>query len=156
MPPLNVWLSWSSGKDSAYSLYTLQQQPDHYQVVGLLTTVNEAANRVAMHAVRAKLLQKQAEATGLPLHQVLLMVVLGNVVIRISVMQIVELELKVCRRELTSVHSVCLAEAKYTVLVIADVEASPKAYAVSTIGHFAKPADTVLRQCSCHSLLWSA
>ena len=33
----------------------------------LLTTVNESANRVAMHAVRTELLQAQAETAGLPL-----------------------------------------------------------------------------------------
>ena len=43
-------LSWSSGKDSAWSLHLLQRQNEH-KVVGLLTTFNQAANRVAMHAV---------------------------------------------------------------------------------------------------------
>src|ERR1022692_4080378 len=44
-------LSWSSGKDSAWSLYLLRNQTD-CEVVGLLTTFNQEANRVAMHAVR--------------------------------------------------------------------------------------------------------
>ena len=44
-------LSWSSGKDSAWSLHLLRQQ-NEYEIVGLLTTFNQAANRVAMHAVR--------------------------------------------------------------------------------------------------------
>jgi diphthamide synthase (EF-2-diphthine--ammonia ligase) len=35
--------------------------------VGLLTTISEAADRVAMHAVRTELLRRQAEAVGLPL-----------------------------------------------------------------------------------------
>jgi diphthamide synthase (EF-2-diphthine--ammonia ligase) len=35
--------------------------------VGLLTTINSAADRVAMHAVRAELLRAQAAAAGLPL-----------------------------------------------------------------------------------------
>jgi uncharacterized protein (TIGR00290 family) len=61
-----VLLSWSSGKDSAWSLYRLLQEPP-VEVVGLLTTVNAAHDRVAMHAVRRDLLQRQAEATGLPL-----------------------------------------------------------------------------------------
>jgi diphthamide synthase (EF-2-diphthine--ammonia ligase) len=43
-------LSWSSGKDSAWSLQLLRQQ-NEYEIVGLLTTFNQAANRVAMHAV---------------------------------------------------------------------------------------------------------
>lgn len=62
-----TWLSWSSGKDSAWSLYRLRQQPD-IEVTGLVTTVNERHQRVAMHAVRLSLLQAQAEAAGLPLH----------------------------------------------------------------------------------------
>lgn len=59
-------LSWSSGKDSAWSLYSLLQRRD-IQVVGLVTTINQAADRVAMHAVRRTLLEAQAEAVGLPL-----------------------------------------------------------------------------------------
>jgi uncharacterized protein (TIGR00290 family) len=59
-------LSWSSGKDSAWSLHLLQRQNEH-KVVGLLTTFNQAANRVAMHAVRRSLVDAQAKATGIPL-----------------------------------------------------------------------------------------
>jgi uncharacterized protein (TIGR00290 family) len=62
-------LSWSSGKDSAWSLYLLRQQNEH-EIVGLLTTFNEAANRVAMHAVRRNLVEAQAEAIGIPLWDV--------------------------------------------------------------------------------------
>ena len=61
-----VLLSWSSGKDSAWTLHRLLQDPD-VEVAGLLTTLNEPANRVAMHAVRRALLEAQAEAVGLPL-----------------------------------------------------------------------------------------
>jgi uncharacterized protein (TIGR00290 family) len=61
-----VLLSWSSGKDSAWVLHVLRQQPD-VEVVGLLTTFNEAAGRVAMHAVRRELVEAQAVAAGLPL-----------------------------------------------------------------------------------------
>lgn len=66
-----VLLSWSSGKDSAWALYVLRQRPD-VEVVGLLTTLNEAADRVAMHAVRRELVEAQAEAAGLPLWPVFL------------------------------------------------------------------------------------
>jgi uncharacterized protein (TIGR00290 family) len=59
-------LAWSSGKDSAFSLHVLRQQGD-VEVVGLLTTINEAYDRVAMHAVRRELLEAQAAAAGLPL-----------------------------------------------------------------------------------------
>ncbi len=62
-------LSWSSGKDSAWSLHLLRQSPE-YEVVGLLTTFNRAADRVAMHAVRRALVQAQAEAAGIPLWEV--------------------------------------------------------------------------------------
>lgn len=61
-----AWLSWSSGKDCAWALHVLRQQGD-VQVVGLLTTFNQAANRVAMHAVRRALVEEQARVAGLPL-----------------------------------------------------------------------------------------
>ncbi len=64
-----VLLSWSSGKDSAWTLYRLQQMTD-FEICGLLTTFNAANDRVAMHAVRAELVQAQAEAAGLPLRRV--------------------------------------------------------------------------------------
>ena len=59
-------LSWSSGKDCAWALHQLRHQAD-VEVVGLLTTFNEAADRVSMHAVRRTLVEAQARATGLPL-----------------------------------------------------------------------------------------
>lgn len=64
-----VLLSWSSGKDSAWTLYTLQQDPE-VELVGLLTTFNLQADRVAMHAVRRQLVEAQAQAAGLPLFPV--------------------------------------------------------------------------------------
>ncbi len=63
----NTWLSWSSGKDSAWSLQVLRLS-DEYAVTGLYTTINSAFERVAMHAVRVELLRLQAEAVGLPLY----------------------------------------------------------------------------------------
>ena len=66
-----VLLSWSSGKDSAWALHVLREQPD-LEVVGLLTTFNEAFDRVAMHAVRRELVAAQAAAAGLPLVPVML------------------------------------------------------------------------------------
>jgi uncharacterized protein (TIGR00290 family) len=62
-------LSWSSGKDSAWTLHRLRVQND-YEIVGLVTTMNEEFRRVAMHAVREELLEAQAHATGLPLWRV--------------------------------------------------------------------------------------
>lgn len=61
-----VLLSWSSGKDSAWTLHVLRQRAD-VTVVGLLTTVNRVHDRVAMHAVRRDLLEAQAAAAELPL-----------------------------------------------------------------------------------------
>jgi diphthamide synthase (EF-2-diphthine--ammonia ligase) len=66
---LRVVLSWSSGKDSAWALSVLRGTPG-VEVVGLLSTVNEAAGRVAMHGVRRTLLAQQAAAVGLPMHEV--------------------------------------------------------------------------------------
>lgn len=62
-------VSWSSGKDSAWMIHVLRTRGD-VQIAGLLTTVNETAQRVAMHAVRVELLQAQADALGLPLWQI--------------------------------------------------------------------------------------
>jgi uncharacterized protein (TIGR00290 family) len=61
-----ILLSWSSGKDSAWSLHVLRRHRE-YDVVGLLTTFNAEADRVAMHAVRRQLVQAQAAAAGLSL-----------------------------------------------------------------------------------------
>lgn len=66
MKPKRVWLSWSSGKDSAWTLHVLRQQPE-IEVVALLTTLNEHFDRVAMHSTRRELVEAQAKATGLPL-----------------------------------------------------------------------------------------
>lgn len=63
---MKILLSWSSGKDSAWALHVLNQQHPG-AVAGLLTTVNEAVDRVAMHAVRRDVLEAQAAAAGLPL-----------------------------------------------------------------------------------------
>jgi uncharacterized protein (TIGR00290 family) len=64
-----VALSWSSGKDSAWSLHLLRQDPQ-VEVVCLITTINQEFDRVAMHAVRRELLELQAASVGLPLRVV--------------------------------------------------------------------------------------
>jgi uncharacterized protein (TIGR00290 family) len=61
-----AWLAWSSGKDSAWALHTVRRRGE-FDVVALLTTVNETHRRVAMHAVRESLLEMQAAATGVRL-----------------------------------------------------------------------------------------
>lgn len=60
-------LSWSSGKDSAWTLHVLRQQQD-IEVVGIFCTYNKKFERGAMHAVRNELICQQAERIGLPLH----------------------------------------------------------------------------------------
>src|ERR1700730_16621054 len=62
----SVALSWSSGKDSAWTLHLLRRNPG-IRIAALITTLNREFDRVAMHAVRRTLLEKQAEAAGLPL-----------------------------------------------------------------------------------------
>src|SRR6476661_2676714 len=66
MPRRRAVISWSSGKDSAWTLHVLRQQQE-YEICGLLTTLNTEFDRVAMHGTRRSLLEAQAEATGLPL-----------------------------------------------------------------------------------------
>jgi uncharacterized protein (TIGR00290 family) len=62
-----VLLSWSSGKDSAWTLHVLRKDPE-VEVVGLLTTVNVTHGRVAMHSTRLAIVEAQARAVELPLH----------------------------------------------------------------------------------------
>ena len=59
-------LSWSSGKDSAWALHILKQNPE-IELMGLFCTVNQIFGRVAMHGVRVELLQQQAKSLELPL-----------------------------------------------------------------------------------------
>jgi uncharacterized protein (TIGR00290 family) len=61
-----VLLSWSSGKDSAWTLHVLRRNPE-IELVGLLTTLNSEFQRVAMHGTRLSVLEAQAEAAKLPL-----------------------------------------------------------------------------------------
>lgn len=62
-----AWMSWSSGKDSAFALHEARRDPS-LEVVGLLTTVTAAFDRVSMHGVRRALLEAQSDRLGLPLH----------------------------------------------------------------------------------------
>ena len=62
-------LSWSSGKDSAWALYVLQHDP-RIELLGLFTAMNQKYNRVSMHATRLEMLERQAEAVGLPLQTI--------------------------------------------------------------------------------------
>ena len=62
-------MAWSSGKDSAFALHEARASGD-LEVVGLLTTLTEDYGRVSMHGVREAILDRQAEALGLPCRKV--------------------------------------------------------------------------------------
>lgn len=62
-------LSWSSGKDSAWALHILRQNPE-IELLGLFTIVNQKYNRVSMHATRMQMLERQAGAAGLALQTI--------------------------------------------------------------------------------------
>src|SRR3977135_370966 len=62
-------ISWSSGKDSAWLVHVLRSRGD-IEIGALMTTINEPAQRVAMHAVRVELLEAQAASLGLPLWKI--------------------------------------------------------------------------------------
>jgi len=62
-------LSWSGGKDAAWALHTLRQGDEAgnaVEVVGLLTTITEGYERIAMQGIRVDVLHAQATAVGLP------------------------------------------------------------------------------------------
>ena len=62
---IKTLVSWSSGKDSAWTLHVLRGRED-VEIAGLFTTLNAEADRAAMHAVRRALVERQAAAAGLP------------------------------------------------------------------------------------------
>jgi uncharacterized protein (TIGR00290 family) len=62
---LPMLLSWSGGKDAAWTLHTLRQRDD-VEVVGLVTTLTEGYDRISMQGIRRDILHAQAEACGLP------------------------------------------------------------------------------------------
>jgi len=66
-----ILFCWSGGKDSALALDELLRG-DAVDVVGLLTTVTADYDRVSMHGVRRRLLERQAALLGLPLEIVYL------------------------------------------------------------------------------------
>jgi uncharacterized protein (TIGR00290 family) len=67
MPRNKALISWSSGKDSAFSLAEVRRSGE-FEVVGALTTVSETFDRVSIHGVRQEILRAQCEAAGLPQH----------------------------------------------------------------------------------------
>lgn len=61
---MKAFVSWSSGKDSAFALHEARRAG--IEIAGVLTTVNAVYDRVAMHGVRDALLDRQIAALGLP------------------------------------------------------------------------------------------
>lgn len=66
-----IVMSWSGGKDSAMALHEIRKSGD-YEVIALLTSISEEFERISHHGVRTELLERQAEAIGLPLHKIYL------------------------------------------------------------------------------------
>jgi len=66
---LKCIFNWSGGKDSALALYYCLQNPD-IEIAYLVTTINDAADRISMHGVRTELLIEQAASIGIPLYQI--------------------------------------------------------------------------------------
>src|SRR5690554_5551172 len=65
-PRTPALLSWSGGKDAAWTLHALRRT-DEVEVVGLLTTFTEGHDRVSMQGLRREVAHAQADAAGLPL-----------------------------------------------------------------------------------------
>jgi len=61
--------NWSGGKDSALALYYCLHNPE-LDIRYLVTSINDAADRISMHGVRVELLKRQAESIGIPLYQI--------------------------------------------------------------------------------------
>src|SRR4051812_20216158 len=67
MTKFKLLVSWGSGKDSAWLVHVLRTTMPEYEIAAVLTTINESAGRVAMHAVRTELVEAQAREIGVPL-----------------------------------------------------------------------------------------
>ena len=63
-----IVLSWSGGKDAAWTLHVLRQRGD-VEVIGLVTTVTEGLERISMQGIRTTILEAQSQAVGLPVIQ---------------------------------------------------------------------------------------
>lgn len=63
----NVIATWSGGKDSCFATYKALQAG--YTVSYLANTISKESKRVRFHGLTAELIQKQAEAIGIPILQ---------------------------------------------------------------------------------------
>ena len=64
-----IVFSWSGGKDGALALHSLKNNKS-LKIISLLTTITSEYDRISMHGVRTRLLEKQAESIGIPLEKV--------------------------------------------------------------------------------------
>ncbi|MCL6523995.1 MAG: diphthine--ammonia ligase [Thermoflavifilum sp.] len=64
-----AFLNWSGGKDAMMAYYDLYHCQE-LEIAFFLTTLNEAYRRISMHGVRETLLDRQAQALGIPLKKV--------------------------------------------------------------------------------------
>ncbi|MFW2331565.1 MAG: ATP-binding protein [Nitrospinota bacterium] len=85
---MGLWMSWSSGKDSAYALSILLQDPK-IKVSGIFTSINEKYRRVSMHSTAEELLILQAERLNLPLEVVALPAVCSNELYKEKMMELI-------------------------------------------------------------------
>jgi uncharacterized protein (TIGR00290 family) len=69
-PYASFALSWSGGKDSALTLWSLRRR--QLEPEALMTTVTERYERISMHGVRRELLARQAEVLGIRLVEVVI------------------------------------------------------------------------------------
>jgi uncharacterized protein (TIGR00290 family) len=63
--------NWSGGKDSALALYKIVEE-NRWNIVSLLTSINQSTNRVSMHGIGRELLRQQAENMNFPLAEMYL------------------------------------------------------------------------------------
>lgn len=64
-----VAVSWSSGKDSAYTLWKFSRSPDN-EIAALFTTYNSATGRLPIQGATIEAVRAQAQAIGLPLIEI--------------------------------------------------------------------------------------
>jgi uncharacterized protein (TIGR00290 family) len=65
---MKAFLNWSGGKDSSFCLH--KARTEGIPVATLVTTMNQAADRISMHGVRRALLEQQAASIQLPLQTI--------------------------------------------------------------------------------------
>ena len=101
--PMPVLVSWSSGKDSAWALHTLRQQPERYDVRGIFTTVTKTFDRVSIHSTPAWVLKQQAEKLAVPLYEIPIPYPCSNAIYEAAMRKFL-VEVEVLPEHLTASH----------------------------------------------------